>query len=589
MSDVPSDTHKAILDALGSPGVDAQGGPPRPPLGQLSVVGDARWAPLLYNVTRNEAQNTWVLAHRIDRIRYQDYDRVRFYPTVIDGLNAIMLPIQRANFHMQCADRNLADLAMQELGPDIRELLRNLVKGGLEFGRQTVEKVWMAKTDIAVGSSQADGTPTSKVYPWVWTIDSFAPFDPQDTDLLIYPRSGKFAGIRQYISVNGALDRDIPADRLIHWAHNSEFNSNYGTPRTKASIPFVDLAMALYNDASIYFNRYAVPTLIGYAPLGSRDAGQNPDGSPVVKSNTTFLREQMSKIRNASSVVFDNEMLAGTDGKAAGRAWEITPMEIGERGMFVEYALHLNVMIGASLCVPQMALSTVPSSGTYNLGQSQIDLFTQNIEAILDQLADVVNKQLLDDFRIYNAGRDAPTLKCVFAPVSTDVARMFLEALVTNLSNGVPIYTPDGQQIIPDYSAIAQNYGAPVRVLTVQEQASIAKLQGALQQAAMGGAQMAAPPQGGPEGGGGPEGEPGQDAQPPGQPPGQPGGGAGHPTGGAIVDSQGDSEAAVGLPGSKGGMEGKAGGQDERARMGLSESEYRSVAERALMGYTGEQ
>ena len=564
-----SKLKRMVAQVLGTSGTnDKSDQSPRPELGQAGLTGDARFAAQITNVSFDPKHRQWVLAHRLDRVRYQDYDRVRFYPTVIDALNSILLPIERANFHFECAYQPAADLAMQELGPHIRNLIKQLARGGLQFGRQTAEKVWVCKTNVSVSSTQSDTGMVNRIYPFIWTLKRFAFFSPDDTDILIWPRIGEFAGLRQYMSVMDMEDRDIPASKLIHFIHNQEFDSNYGVPRTKASIPFVDLAQQLYNDASIYFNRFAVPTIIGYAPPGKREAGNNPDGSPNVVDNKVWLRDQIKGLKNASGLILSNELLA--DGKS--RAWEIQPLEIGERGMFVEYALHLNVMIGASLCVPQMAMSSVPSSGTYNLGETQIGEFTQNEEALLDALKDSSNEQLVNEFRIVNFGHGCPPLRLVFEPVSTDVARMFLQALVQNLAMGVPIYADDNEQIIVDWSKLCSDYGAPTRKVKVM-------------QPQQGQGQPGMPPgasQGDPDGQGAPQQAQAQTSDDSGIE-GEGGGGGHGKTGGSLVAKEGDKEAANDLPGSRGGMEGAAKGQKDRARMGLSEdSGYVALSEKIL-------
>lgn len=566
-----SKLRQLITRALGRPGKEDTLDPsPRPELGQYGVTGDARFAPTIFNATYDPSKKQWVLAHRLDRVQYKDYDRVRFYPTVRDALTACRLPIERANFHFECAYQPAADLAMQELGPHIRNLLKQLCKGGLEFGRQTAEKVWEAKTDIKVSSTQAETGKVERIYPYIWSIRRFAFFSPDDTDLLIWPGTGEFAGLRQFIGpFDNDKQRDIPADKLIHFVHEQEFDSNYGVPRTKAAIPFVDLAQGLYNDASLYFNRFAVPTLIGYAPVGMRDAGRDSQGNAIQKDNKDWLASQIAKLRNASGLVLSSEMLS--DGKT--RAWGIEPLEIGERGMYVEYALHLNVMIGASLCVPQMALSTVPSSGTYNLGQAQIDLFTQNEEAILDALRDVVNTQLCDDFRIFNFGHKCPPLRLVVEPVSTDVARMFLQALVENLAMGTPLPTVEGEVLQVDWAKLASNYGAPVTRVKVQPQPG-------------GGLGMDDPNADAkdPDADGVDEEGPGFNVDDP-SAPGDKGDGRSS-TGGTLAERTGNQESANGLPGTRGGMEGMAKGEDQRKRMGLSEhgatARYVSLSERVV-------
>ena len=233
-----------------------------------------------------------------------------------------------------------------------------------------------------------------------------------------------------------------------------------------------------------------------------------------------------------------------------------------ERGMFVEYALHLNVMIGASLCVPQMALSTVPSSGTYNLGQAQIDLFTQNIEAILDTLKDVINKQLIDDFRIYNFGKKCPPLRVVIEPVSTDVSRMLLQALIQNLSMGVPVMTQDGKMIMVDNAKLCTDFGVPIILTDPPQQ----------------------PPTPDPADPNPNNGAPEQAEEPTGivdtgshEAEADTGDGKQH-TGGSLQKRSGDKEAANNLPGQRGGMLGQA--NKKEGHLGLSE--YRPLSEKLL-------
>lgn len=429
---------------------------PRPELTQYGITGEARFATTMASFTR-KGSGEIAIAYRIDSISWKDYDRVRSYPTVEDALNAIRLPLVRANFHFECTDQTLANLAMQELGPHIHNLIDGLAKGGLEFGNSTAEIVWKAKPLVEVSSTQSDtGTPEAR-FPFVWTIKKFAWFSPDDTVLLVRPRTGEFAGIRQYVSAGGTKKRDVPAHKLVHFIHNREFDGLYGVPRTKGAIPFVEQAVKLYDDASLYYSRFGCPTLIGYAPPHTREAGRDSNGRSILKTGVSIMRDTLKNIRNAYAVVFPSERDDSGNPK-----WRIEPLELGERASFTDMTTHLNAMIGASLCVPQLAMSTTPNSGTYNLGQAQIDLFTQNEEALLDKLRDVLNADLCAKFALYNAGHRAPPLTIVFEPLDANILQALLQGLIQNLVAGAPLYSKDGQYVVVDWAKLAKDKGVPI-------------------------------------------------------------------------------------------------------------------------------
>ena len=464
---------------------------PRPQLGQMSVTGDGRYAPSPISIVADRNKpGTWVIAHRIDKVSIRDYDRVRFYPTVRDGLMAILLPCVRANFHFECSDQRIADAAAQDIGPHISYILEQMLKGGLEWGYSIAEPVWELELNHKVSASQSGVSASETTYPYFYTLKKVAFLSPEDTIVLIWPGNGEFAGVRQFAPIYDQRQRDIPSNRLLQFVHGREFDSNYGVPRTKAAVPFVEQAYALYHDASLYFARFACPSLIGYAPAHTREVGRDSDGKPIYKDNLQTMAKTLTGIRSAQAIVFPHEVDQGGNPK-----WRVQPLEIGERAQYESWATHLNAMIQASMSVPQLATSVTPDSGTYNLGESQIDLFVQNEEALLDAGKGMLDSQLLDRYRIYNFGHEAPKLSIVFESISNTAMDQLMEGLIENLVQGVPLQTQEGKVIMVDWVKMAQSRGVP---FFLQDASKVP----ALQQQQQGGPQQGGPqpPQGPPPG-----------------------------------------------------------------------------------------
>gem|GEM_PF-3300245 len=378
---------------------------------------------------------------------------MRFYPVVRDALSIIRLPVERANFHFECSDPLVSDLADHLLRSQIRELFQSLARGALEFGHQVVEVRWEPRWNVQVRGAGPD-----RDYPFAWAVRRFAAFDPSDTRLLIDPRTGDFAGVRQFVGGG----QEVPASKCLLFVNDKEFDSNYGVPRTKAAIPFVAIAESVYDDMAQYSRSFAVPWKIGrYQPGGTSDEEGN------VIDNGAVMLEQMSGMGSGSDVV-----LPSTFSKdSPNYLWDVDIKSVQGEDRYVEKLDHLNSVIRMAMVVPEMASSSSPDTGTYNLGETQIELFLANIESILEGLANVLNAGLLGQFVDYNFGPSAPRCRIVMEPLDVKVRRMLLKGLVDLLTQGVPVEDRDGQELRADWQQIAGESGVPLYVVDARSQA----------------------------------------------------------------------------------------------------------------------
>jgi phage gp29-like protein len=119
-------------------------------------------------------------------------------------------------------------------------------------------------------------------------------------------------------------------------------------------------------------------------------------------------------------------------------------------------------IIRTGLCVPKLASSSEVTSGTYNLGAAQLQQHNENIQYTLESLATALNKYLMKPFTRWNFGPDVDPVRIEFAPISTDIQIMLLQGLIAQLSSGVDVMDPDGNQLIVDWTKVAEDGGLPI-------------------------------------------------------------------------------------------------------------------------------
>lgn len=424
-----------------------------PPLRNMARTGDARYTPQMATWKQNKSGVRVQMANRLDEIDFRDYERVRYYPVIRDGIRSIVAPAARANVHFTCDRPEVAELAQQELGPLMPSMIKQMLRAGLEFGYHAAEIRWFPKFDvIASGGLQSGGTErTERFYPFIWTVSRLAHFSPHDCRILIDTVTGDFAGIRQFVV---AKTTDVPAYKCVIYTHDREFDGHYGVPLTKPAVPFVDVAISLFDSMAKYADLFAVPGMVGRYPMGRTAFA---DG--VVMDNADLMQSLVESIGSGHRM-----SLPSNQYDTGGNKWDLTffaPVSTSEP--YTAMLGMVNDQIRLAIGVNEMASSeTTKVGGLGDQGaEDKIGLFLQNIETYLDDLKPQVEK-ILDQFRIYNFGHDAPPLKAYFEPVDMNVTKALLAAVVQILSSGQPIQDAEGNLIYPDWGKILQDKGIPV-------------------------------------------------------------------------------------------------------------------------------
>lgn len=440
------------------------GGYRPPPTRSQGRIGDLR-----YSGAPGKDRRSPLMANRIDGTTYDDLDRVRFYPIVRDALAVKLAAIVAADFWFSSPREDVAEAASQILKDDVKRLVGTLAKGGMEWGRQTCEIVWKPHFDVTVSSGQSDGGGQAEtVYPYLWGC-KFRSFSPRDTRPLIHPVTGEFAGIRQFYPGRDQADRDILIPKAVHYAHNTEFESTFGTPDTKACVPFVD-GVEKQLDSMIQFgDRLSNPWKEIRYPAGRTRVGDQE------YDNATIAEWIGEALEGGSTVRVPSETYGGSMNPTNVPKWEVKFNQVpAAANNYVADIGLLNLLIRLAISgVPETASGgDAPGEGSNAMSVTQVGLMLKLLQSTLDGIAYTINTHVLNWWRQYNFGRTCPPLTIHFASIDLATAQAVLDALLAALSTGSPVMDADGNLIYMDIAKVAEQQGMPIRVKKAEAQGS---------------------------------------------------------------------------------------------------------------------
>ncbi len=424
-------------------------------------TGDARYVPTMASYGAGKGGTVVQQANRIDDVTIRDLDRARMYPIVKDCLNTLITPMLTAQFSFESDRQEIADLAMQELGPLVHAMLENTVKPGMEFGWGNVWPHWEPKFDVTLSLGQsASGQGEERYYPFVWTIDDIYCFSPKDTRNLINTATGKFGGVRQQISPRFPTAHNILAHEILHFVNNPEFDGTYGVADTKPAIPFIEAAESVFDSMVLASDKFADPIKTIYYPAGSTPIGKDSNGNAIKIPNVDLAMQIAESAQGGTTQALPSDPWPNS----SARRWELTFEDPGTgTDPYTPRINLLNDMIRIAIAVPQVASSDTVDAGTYNLGTAQIDLLRDNLQAKLNAFETAYNKQIMNGrksgFVLYNFGADAPECFLRFRPLDFDTAKMVLQMLLNKMQQGEPIAETSEGIVVPDMAKYAKDAG----------------------------------------------------------------------------------------------------------------------------------
>lgn len=214
-----------------------------------------------------------------------------------------------------------------------------------------------------------------------WTLKKIS-YRPAETVTFLVDNYGDYAGLRQQLVWNGrAVDVIIPPDNSFYWAAQEEESPFYGRSFFHAAFYHWDKKARLYWIAHVAAQRSAVGTRVGYVPEGS---------SPQDKAD--FARA-LSDLSTAQHIRVPEK-------------FKVDSLKEGGNFDFLGFINHHNNQMSKSVLAPFFDDSQGGGrdNALVNFGQQSDALFLMMLQTIMDDIAAVINNEIIPRFIDWNFG-----------------------------------------------------------------------------------------------------------------------------------------------------------------------------------------
>jgi phage gp29-like protein len=181
---------------------------------------------------------------------------------------------------------------------------------------------------------------------------------------------GDIISLRQFQG-QGQYSQDLPASKFLIHTYNKQFDNHYGNADLRAIYrPWwcKDVTLKFY---AIHLERYGTPLLIGYY-TGTLSKDESDD----LKSILTYI-------------------LKGTSFKLPDGKIRIDKIDFNAPQGYEQALDRFDKMITRGLLMPDQLGFTNTTSGTYNLGLSQFDMFYMVLQKFMEDAMQDVDSQVI--------------------------------------------------------------------------------------------------------------------------------------------------------------------------------------------------
>lgn len=378
---------------------------------------------------------------------------MREHPTITASLAVQSLPVQRASWHLECEDEDIAATVTDLYGAVHAKVARTFTRC-LWAGYSPNNLVW--DIDPATGAL---------------TVVDVRDLDPFTCTPLV-DEHGDYEGFQQTSARTGQTV-EVPVTSSLWGVEGFESGNLYGRSiLTAARQPWQDQqAVGLYHLR--YLERFGEPVVVMRAPSGTvvtneRERAEaitwnadhpgetpKPVPAPITMSKVDQALTLGENLRHHSVLALPAEPVIGPDGKALSMGWDASYLSAGaaDGKAFADKIAELDRAMARGMLVPSLLLEGGETVGSNALGQAHRDTFTENVNARLADYAAQITDHLIARLVLFNYGPNAPACRLVFEPVGDDTAERMWQLLTTLVAgNGIAL---DGQ-------AIAQRLGVPI-------------------------------------------------------------------------------------------------------------------------------
>ena len=347
-----------------------------------------------------------MLLFDLDRLTLQDYRAMRNHYQINISLSLLSFMIHQVNWRIEGTDTKIRTFVEENM----REIWGRFI-------RATSPAYWAGYAPVIL-QYENDGPndrikltkfkdlePENATINWK-QVDGYAP--PGRTK----PKINVFDGIKlypQYIDqyrASGGHQDAVPPTNCFWYPLLMEAGDHYGRKLLKPAFPSWFFSQIIHLYVNRYFERFGEPIPVGRAPFDAEiDTG---DGGTI--SGKEAMENVLEGIRNRAIVTLPSERTNNPQGGKTDWEFSIEYLESQMRGAdFERYLQRLDEEMSLGIFTPVLLYRTA-DVGSYNLGEAHMQIFLIMTNALVDDLAEYINRYVvrrLIDFNFGpNAGRD---------------------------------------------------------------------------------------------------------------------------------------------------------------------------------------
>ena len=385
-----------------------------------------------------------------ETIDVDTFTLMRRDPQLGMGLAVIKLPLQSLPWTIICGDEKIKKTVEWAL----KKIWKKLIKTSLmavDYGFSVHEKVWERDT---VKVSETDTTGKETVYH-NGDLAFYKKIKPMHPESISMKFDGKqnLEEIWQDGELGQQEDIKLPIRKCFIFTHNEEWGNPFGVSRLKNAYKVWYWKELLYQFMMQYFERRGTPPTIGTAP-----PGRSSDANGTEYENMDLMSRMATSLISSSVAVIPYQK----DKDSKENMWSLEILKDDARGpMFVEALAHMDMMCLRAILVPE---SVVGTSGGFAQSTVHADIFLMAEKAVLTDLEDAVNNQLIDPFvRVNFAPQEYKPAYMKLDPLDwnrkTALKELFMEML-RNIDTMVQMGFPP--TMMPSFEKMAEILEIPV-------------------------------------------------------------------------------------------------------------------------------
>lgn len=348
-----------------------------------------------------------------------DYMRRR-NGSVVAGVQAVTLPVERTTWRIdgRGCDPAVARHVAEDFGlPLLGDPPSNL-------GRTKGRFSWAEHLRFALEMIVFGFQPFEQVYRYDdrgrVRLAKLAPRPPRTVSAIDVARDGGLQGIRQWNTGIGGPETKIPVERLVMYTYRRDAGSWWGNSALRPAYKYVLMEDPNLRVWAQLIERTGMGVITYTAGPDSPDAAAEvAEGLKLVTALRAGDRAGAS-VRNGAAVALQGLNGAIPDARALLQYGKDSILEV-----FLANFLKLDA-----------------KGGSYALASVQEATFTQSLQALAQQIADVTNAHVIEDLVDAAFGEGEPAPKLVFDEIGSRI-NLTLEGLTALTQGDRPVLYPD--------------------------------------------------------------------------------------------------------------------------------------------------